>query len=89
MKSFKNKHSETTISLQEMHPKETIKDVHDNLVLRIPILAQFTLQKTGTNLASSRGGLTREMGAHPCMGCCVNLRTKVWRTAFAGLEKCW
>lgn len=50
MKSFKNTHSEPTISLLEVHPKETIKDVHNNLVLGIPIkkkkrisiMAQFT-----------------------------------------------
>lgn len=42
MKSFKNKHSEPTISHLEVYPKETIKGVHNNLVLRIPIMAEFT-----------------------------------------------
>lgn len=41
MKSFINKHSEHPISLLEVHSKETIKDAH-NLVIRIPIMAQFT-----------------------------------------------
>lgn len=42
MKSFENKRSGSTISLLEMHPKEAIKDAHKDLVLSIPITAQFT-----------------------------------------------
>lgn len=64
MKSFKNTHSEPTISLLEVHPKETIKDVHNNLVLGIPIKKKkknfhygtVHITKTGTDqLPHSRG----------------------------------